>query len=532
MTKNCQTGHEASSETKKGENNRTTPAETLTTAERVAKLFARCDISDLPAISTNISELIALAHSARSSGYQLADAIQKDYALTTRILRIVNSAFYSLEQPVNSIPKAVVILGYDAIRDLATGIAIFEDFLKNGKAKNTITSLLTQSFLSGMQARDMAASIRKKIRPEEAFMCALLHKLGEILVSIHLPDRYRFVIKLQSEGESETAAMHKALDNLTFADIGREVGKTWKLPDKIIKAMDEEPPMPKNSYDTGAYLHNLAHFSNRLVENISNGLPIDSLVKEFKDILPLKEQQTLAVLKKNIEQAEDMSDSFRHGLMILDFQDRVENMERSVRDGVPLPEVDNNKRMQAMEDELAEAATAPVRKITIDEYIYELEKMLAEPQIDLSAFYGKLMESLHAGIGFDRAILGIVSMLPDKISLVGRYGLGDVGKGGISNFDHVLTNEAHVVTQALQTCTDKEIPPNTPYAFPGNLKYLAKDHQVYLLPICVDDKAIGLIYLDRKMEEPLLEEEELQMSKKIRDMAVAAVRKIQGENQS
>lgn len=527
MTNKRQTKHEASLETEK-KSKPITSNEALTTAERVAKLFSRCDISNLPAISTNISELIALAHSTRSSGYQLASAIQKDYALTTKILRVVNSAFYSLEQPVNSIPKAVVILGYDAIRDLATGIAIFDDFLKNGKAKNTITSLLTQSFLSGMQARDMTAPMKKKIRPEEAFMCALLHKLGEILVSIHLPDRYRLVIKLRSEGENDTTAMHKVLDNLTFADIGREVGKTWELPDKIIKTMNEEPVEPKNSYDTGAYLHNLAHFSNRLVENISNGTPIDSLVKEFKDLMPLEEQQALAMLKKNIEQAEDMSDSFRHGLMILDFQDRVDDMERFVRDGVPLPEVDNSKRIQAMEEELAEAAATPVRRKSIEEYLCELEKMLSEPQIDLSAFYGKLMESLHVGIGFDRAILGIVSMLPDRISLVGRYGLGDVGKGGISNFDHVLTNEAHVVTQALQTCTDKEIPPNTPYAFPGNLKYLAKDHQVYLLPICVDDNAIGLIYLDRKMEEPLLEEEELQISKKIRDMAVAAVCKIQG----
>ena len=115
---------------------------------KLAEIFAKMNMSELPAMSTHVQELISLVHSRRSASYDLSRVILKDYSLTNKVLQVVNSAYYSLGQSVSSISKAVTILGFDAVRDLATAIAIFEDFIKSGvdKAVAEIGEILQVSF--------------------------------------------------------------------------------------------------------------------------------------------------------------------------------------------------------------------------------------------------------------------------------------------------------------------------------------------------------------------------------------------------
>ena len=101
-------------------------------SEQLAAIFSRINMSELPAMSNNVQELISLTHSSRSAANELAKAVLKDYSLTNKVLQVVNSAYYSLGQRVTSISRAVTVLGFDAVRDLAMAIALFEDFIKSG----------------------------------------------------------------------------------------------------------------------------------------------------------------------------------------------------------------------------------------------------------------------------------------------------------------------------------------------------------------------------------------------------------------
>ena len=147
-------------------------------------------MSELPAMSSNVQELISISNNARSAAYDLSKVILKDYSLTNKVLQVVNSAYYSLGRHISSISKAVTIIGFDAVRDLAMAIALFEDFIKSGVEKEEISKLLTRSFLSGLQARELVVAKNLNILPEEAFICALLHHLGKIITCIYLPDIY------------------------------------------------------------------------------------------------------------------------------------------------------------------------------------------------------------------------------------------------------------------------------------------------------------------------------------------------------
>ncbi|PKN21198.1 MAG: signal transduction protein, partial [Deltaproteobacteria bacterium HGW-Deltaproteobacteria-3] len=211
---------------------------------KLAEIFAKMnmgELPELPAMSHNVQELIALTHSSQSAGYELSKVILKDYSLTNKVLQVVNSAFYSLGRPVNSISRAVTIIGFDAVRDLATGIALFEDFVKNGVEKEGISKLLTRSFLSALQARDLAVEKNLNIVPEEAFICALLHNLGKIIVCIYMPEISREIEEKVAGGMSEDAATRQILEGLTFDQIGVEVATFWNLSDKVCAAMNPNP---------------------------------------------------------------------------------------------------------------------------------------------------------------------------------------------------------------------------------------------------------------------------------------------------
>ena len=505
------------------------------------------NMGELPAMSHNVQELISLTHSSRSAAYELSKVILKDYSLTNKVLQVVNSAYYSLGRPVNSISKAVTILGFDAVRDLATAIALFEDFLKTGVEKEGISKILTRSFLSAMQARDLAVEKNINIVPEEAFICALLHDLGKIIVCIYLPEVYREIEQKVAGGMSEDSATRQVLEDLTFDRIGAEVATFWNLSDKVSASMDPHPAEPKNSYDTLGYLKSIASFSNKLVGYICEEKDIDALVGQYGELLSINKEEALEMVNKSVEASEDISESIRYGLSKLKIRSRLRGIEEAIKDPELAAAKKKKKKVQEAEargdsaerknegeeagEGIQELDELPISQDkSINDFIHDITETLMGP-FNLNDFYINLLEGLYRGIGFDRVLLAVISVQPTRRVLVGRFGLGDIDPAGIARFEHDLAQSGYIIPKSLKACKDMAIPPNTPEAFPESLKFFVKDRTVYLFPICLDDKPIGLIYLDRKKGRPKLDANRIKATRLFRDFAVMAIRKLRSRKQ-
>lgn len=485
-------------------------------------------------MSSNVQELISLTQSSRSAAYELSKVILKDYSLTNKVLQVVNSAYYSLGRPVNSISKAVTILGFDAVRDLATAIALFEDFIKSGVEKEGISKILTRSFLSALQARDLAVEKEMKILPEEAFICALLHNLGKIIVCIYLPDMYREIEEKISSGMSEEGAARAVLDDLTFPDIGEEVAKFWNLSEKVIAAMDTHPDVPKNSYDAVGWVQNVADFTNRLVGSICDEKDITPLMEKYGEMMSMSKEDAVELVSRSVEASEDISDSIRYGLAKLKIRSRLQGAEKALKEPAATgkkkkrrqetaPEAAPQGKEDGGENELNELPISTDK--SINDFIHDITETLMGP-FNLNDFYVNLLEGLYRGIGFDRVLLAIIKVEPSRRVLAGRFGLGDIDPAGIAGFEYNLANEEYAIPRSLKLCKDMAIPPNTPGAFPSSIKYLVKDRTVYLFPICLDKNPIGMIYLDRKAGRPKLDPSRIKATRLFRDFAVMAIRKL------
>lgn len=502
---------------------------------KLAGFFAKINMSELPAMSTHVQELISLTHSSRSASYELAKVILKDYSLTNKVLQVVNSAFYSLGRPVSSISRAVTVLGFDSVRELATAIAIFEDFIKAGVEKEGISKILTRSFLSALQARDLIVKKQINVVPEEAFICALLHNLGKIIVCIYAPDMYREIEQLIESGKSEEAAARAVLDEMTYLQLGEEVARFWNLSERILASMASDPYPPKNKQDVEAYLQNVSTFSNGLVDSICDGEPLGSLMEQYGDLLSIDAEEAVESVNMAVDASEDVSDSIRYGLSKLKMRSRLEDAVSDAKNPEAAAKKKKKKRKKSTgEDSDYKGDTATVEGLdelplskdkSVNDYIHDLTETLMGP-FDLNDFYVNLLEALYQGVGFDRVVLAIISVTSTKISVVGRFGLGDIDPKGVSRFEHNLAQTQYAIAMALKAGKDMALPPNKEGAFPDNLKYLVKDRTVYLFPIMVDKKPIGLIYLDRKKGRPKLDNSRIKAVRLFRDFAVMAIRKM------
>ncbi|OKY77046.1 MAG: hypothetical protein BM485_00600 [Desulfobulbaceae bacterium DB1] len=488
---------------------------------KLAEIFAKMNMSELPAMSTHVQELISLVHSSRSASYDLSRVILKDYSLTNKVLQVVNSAYYSLGQAVSSISKAVTILGFDSVRDLATAIAIFEDFIKSGVEKEGISKLMTRSFLSALQCRDIAGDKKLNVPPEEAFICGLLHNLGKIIAFIYLPDIYKDIEKKVAAGIPEDTASRQLLEELTFAELGQEIARFWNLSDKVIGAMESNPAPPKSSYDAEAYLQNLADFSNRFVDKVCNGEDTSELLAKYGGIISINQEKALEILTNCVEGSQDISDSIRYGLSKLKIHSKLEKASR--QGSAPLPE-ENGKIAGTKPDGTEELDELPSSDKSINEFIKEMTETLMGP-FQLNEFYANLLEAIYRGIGFDRVILCVISIQATKIALVGRFGLGDIEAADIANFEQPLANTDQAIPKAMKLCKDVAIEADSLGAFPEKIHYLTKGRTVYLLPIAVNGKAIALLYMDRKAGRPKLGKNRIKALRLFRDFAAMAIKK-------
>ncbi|MCP4389987.1 MAG: protein kinase, partial [Gammaproteobacteria bacterium] len=181
---------------------------------------------DFPAFSHTISVLNQASSSDTESLTTVSNTILKDYSLTNKVLRLVNSAYYNRGGgKISTISRAVIMLGINPVRSIATGLMLFEhmqDKLQASQLKENAVQALFSGLLANSLARTLNAS-----NHEEAFLCALLQQLGKMLVSFYLHDEARAIDKLMLRQDcSESAAVTQVL-GISYPSLGMSVAREW-----------------------------------------------------------------------------------------------------------------------------------------------------------------------------------------------------------------------------------------------------------------------------------------------------------------
>jgi serine/threonine protein kinase/HD-like signal output (HDOD) protein len=244
--------------------------------EAVAKVLARMQrAGDFPAFVKNVSVISAKADvEGDASANQLGDAILQDYALTAKLLRIVNSSFYDrFGTKINNVSRAVVVLGFERVRSLALGISIFRNPGNKPHARQ-LADLSIAALVSGEIARGVAkqAGLRDA---EEAMICAMFQNLGHHLVVYYLPEVYDQILEAQKAGSLDIETAAEQVLGVSLRALGIAVVQKWRLSRRLTAAMVPGPiPHSKPKTDEER-LRLLSSFANELCAAVASTSPED-----------------------------------------------------------------------------------------------------------------------------------------------------------------------------------------------------------------------------------------------------------------
>jgi HD-like signal output (HDOD) protein len=206
--------------------------------------------ADFPSFLNNVSEISRRADAnADYSARELSEVILKDFALTAKLLRMVNGLFANrFGGRVYSINQAVLILGFDSVRSMALGVSIFKQpgqigagaERRAGRFHEQLADAAINSLISGEIARLLAP--RAGVRDTElAMMCAMFRNLGQQLVLEYLPDEYEKINELmRRERISQVSAAQRVL-GMSMPKIALGVAERWCLPASMRVAMSQNP---------------------------------------------------------------------------------------------------------------------------------------------------------------------------------------------------------------------------------------------------------------------------------------------------
>ncbi|MEK7736338.1 MAG: HDOD domain-containing protein, partial [Pseudomonadota bacterium] len=232
--------------------------------------------SDFPALSDSVLSINKLTDTDKESINKLSNTILKDFSLTNKILRIVNTAFYRQAGggSISTVSRAVVVLGIDAIRNIAITVLLFEH-LQNKANATLLKEAFLRANLSGLLARDLSKKLLPR-EPEEAFICALFHGLGHLLAQFYFPEEVEEVRKLMAQKECiEEVAVRQVL-GLSFEELGIGIALSWGFPVSIVNSMRRLPQgSVRKPVTREESLRVVSGISNELCEVIADTSPED-----------------------------------------------------------------------------------------------------------------------------------------------------------------------------------------------------------------------------------------------------------------
>jgi HD-like signal output (HDOD) protein len=185
-------------------------------------------------------ELKKVFEDTNKSLLDAAFVIEKDPALTAKLLKIVNSAFYGFPSSIASVSRAITIVGTQEIQNLVLGAVIIDKFSAMPGVDFSMHDFWARSLKCALIARRIDAVTGARFK-DEIFTCGLLHDIGQLVMFRRIPVLAREVLLMLQSQERMTlddeSKMEKAVIGFDHYETGAELCKSWKLPEIIIDSI-------------------------------------------------------------------------------------------------------------------------------------------------------------------------------------------------------------------------------------------------------------------------------------------------------
>jgi serine/threonine protein kinase len=497
--------------------------------------------SDFPAMSDAVLRVQRMVNSDNESINTVTNAILKDVALTNKLLRLVNSAHFGRGGNISTVSRAVTMVGFNGIRNLALSLVMLEHMHDKAHA-----GLLKEEFLRSL----MAGSIGAELCPqhgetEEVFIGAVFQELGRLLVQFYFPEEAQQIRHQMQDLRApmpETRAAIQVL-GLTLEELGLGVAKVWTLPLVIQRCMRkprDTPPL-KAPADWSERMRWVSLASNEIADALLHCAPKDvdfriSLVaKKYGAAMGIDAKEVHSATVRARQKLIDLA-----GVMEI----RVNPASNAAKlltapDLKPIKTEGGNGRLDVNLDKFELHATQPATDATgklmvrnssavadaLAAGIQDITDAMAE-DFKLADVLRMILETMYRALAFDRIIFCMRDAKAE--TLTGRFGLGKGVELHVKDFKVALKAAtpdlfALVCIKAIDTMISDASELRVSQRLPPWYTKTLNAPTFLLLPVQIKGAPFGLIYADKTRHGSLeLDQKELALLRTLRNQAVMA----------
>lgn len=262
-------------------------------------------INTLPTVPGVLKRLSGVIEKPHITIVEISAFISNDPALTTKVLKMVNSAIYGFPGRIASVSHATMLLGINVIKGLLLGVSVFE---------------LMQKTMGGLYRHSLACAIASRViaqkkglkEPEEVSIAGLLHDIGKVILTLEYPEEYQAAMNEARKRCIPIFDAEKEQFNATHANVGGWLSEKWRFPGNLIEVIEchHRPALAQNAPLETA----IVHMADLLVRARGFGFAGDIFAPEVNagayQLLALSESDIKDVLNEmedNMESAEDIS---------------------------------------------------------------------------------------------------------------------------------------------------------------------------------------------------------------------------------
>ena len=493
------------------------------------------EVGDFPALSHVITHVSRIANSESSRTDELTDAILRDLSLTNKLLRVVNSAYFGQfgSRDINTVSRAIIILGFNTVRDAALSLMFFEHMQNHAQALELKVEAV-DSFFCGMIGRTLAAKAGLHAT-EEALICSLFRNLGRMICRLHFYERAQVVDRLVAEqGLSEEAASRREF-GISYDEISQALGRLWNLPDVLLHGMAPMPPGPIKANDEAGRLQALASMAHEVYQSIRvesrETLPkaLSALGKKYSQAVAIQPETLAEVAYTSLDAMEKeshildvdlkASPTLRH---LIDERNKPHAPASPAIGGDETAQISGEREAEqaASDDSNFSDPTAVLISGLQDLTCLLLDNAKSSDLLNVTA------ELLYRAACFDNVV--ICSITANGRELVGRIGFGAQANSTKASLKIPTAFKPDVFHAAISKNVDLLISD----AHAENIRDRIPDWYIkkinarsfLLLPVTINNHTVALIYADRRDTTLSLLPQALNLMKSLRNQVALALR--------
>jgi HD-like signal output (HDOD) protein len=425
---------------------------------------------DFPTLTHSIHNIVSTVQSRNDHIEKIVSAVISDFSLTQKVLRLANSAMYApFGGNVTTVSRAVLVLGQETVGHLALGLRLLDSFKGMSTDREKAKRVLAEAMLSGLVARRFTEHVGVK-EGEEAAVCALLSRLGELVCVFYAPQDWEQIEERMEAGNVSADKAAEGVLGVTLSEIGQDVSRRWGLPGRLRDALKPfDPDIGEEPLSHTGWLRAMSAFSGELARAISTGTPEHAAetAERYTPLLALNVEETHATLETLSAEAqqkggwEGIADVYS---------------EKTDHETCGKPE-DSEKRLSAGIAEIARSAR----------------------ECQLSVLLYMALEVMQNSLGCARVIAFVLEPASGRYSARAGFGSPQSGELTALSFEGGFAPDVFHLTMSSKTpvhiadTADAKIRARIPA---WHRDALGDARSMMLLPVVVRGRAIALLYAD------------------------------------